>query len=342
MRQYPRYRAKLHRLLLLHEAIQSGNRPSSQALGRELEVSSRTVRRDIEFMRDVLGAPLAYDPSRKGYFYTEPSWSLPNIRITEGDLLGLALAQMALHAYKGTPLAERIGRITEKLQAALPNEIDVRPADVAGIFRFSLGPVTSFDPEHWDALADAARKRHTVRIEYHALYKDEVSQRDVDPYLLRCYRGDWYLIGNDHRTGYVAMFNIARITALRTTRRTFAVRDDFEPDEYLGGTFQVTHRAERHTVRIQFSGAAARLVAEKQWHSTQKITRKRDGSIILRMTVADLHEIAAWTLSFGPQALVLAPAELRKQVADAAARTAAQYSTGPSRTRDHKKGNGNG
>jgi len=92
-----------------------------------------------------------------------------------------------------------------------------------------------------------------------------------------------------------------------------------------GGTFQVAERAGRHKVRIQFFGVAARLAAEKVWHPTQKLTLGKEGSVILEMTVADLDEAAAWVLSFGPDARVLAPAALRDQVAHTAKETAARY-----------------
>ena len=325
MAHFERYRAKFHRLILIDQAIRRGDCPSSQAIAREIEVSDRTVRRNIEFMRDALGAPIAYDPSRKGYHYTDRNWSLPSIRISEGDLLGLALAQMALQPYRGTPLGDHVQRLIDKLQAALPDEIEVHPSRLASLFRFSLGPVTPFDPEHWELLAQAARERRTVWMRYHAIYKDEVQERKVDPYLLRCYRGDWYLIGHDHRTGHIPIFNLARIRELRKTKKTFVVRDDFDPEAYLRGTFQVSERPERHKVRIQFFDFAARLVAEKLWHPTQKLTHRKDGSVVLEMTLADLDEVAAWTLSFGPAARVLAPAALRQQVAASAQQVVRQY-----------------
>jgi len=93
-----------------------------------------------------------------------------------------------------------------------------------------------------------------------------------------------------------------------------------------GGTCQVTERAERHKVGVQFFGVAARLVAEKIWHPTQKLTRRKEGSVILEMTVADLGEVAAWVLSFGPDARVLAPTELRRQVGQEAMGAAQHYS----------------
>jgi len=322
---YQRYRAKFHHLILIDREIRHGQFPSSRAIAKELEVSGRTVRRNIEFMRDVLGTPIAYDPSRKGYHYTDRDWSLPGLRVTEGELLGLALAQQALKAYAGTPLGEHVRRISEKLQAALPDEIEIDPRHLEGVFQFSLGPVTLFDPEHWQALATAAREHSTVWMRYHALYRDEAQERKVDPYLLRCFGGDWYLIGHDHRTGHIPVFNIARIRELKKTRERFEVRTDFDPDSYFAETFQVSHRGEKHKVRIRFSGLASRLVAEKVWHPSQKLTQKRNGSVVLEMTLSDLDEVARWVLSFGANALVLRPKALRNLVADAATATAHRY-----------------
>ena len=331
MTQHQRYRRKLHDLIWIDKLIRDGGYPNSEALARDehLECSSRTVRRNIEFMRDVLGAPIAYDSSRKGYYYSDSHWSLPSIRISEGELLGVALAQMALQAYRGTPLGDYLRRVTEKLQAALPEEVEIDPSRLASIFRFSLGPVTPFNPEHWELLATAARERRTVWMRYHVLYRDEIQEREVDPYLLRCYRGDWYLIGHDHRTGHIPIFNIARIKALRKTNKPFLIRDDFDPETYLSGTFQVSERPERHRVRIQFFGSAARLVAEKLWHPTQKLTRKKGGSLILEMTVADLDEVTAWVLSFGPDARVLKPVALRRAVSAAARAITARHAEYP-------------
>jgi predicted DNA-binding transcriptional regulator YafY len=70
---------------------------------------------------------------------------------------------------------------------------------------------------------------------------------------------------------------------------------------------------------------AARFIAERVWHPSQKLTHRKDGSVILEMTLADLGEVASWVLSFGPTAVVLAPAQLREQVAQAAVRTVARY-----------------
>ena len=71
---------------------------------------------------------------------------------------------------------------------------------------------------------------------------------------------------------------------------------------------------------------STRLIAEKVWHPSQKLTRKRDGSIVLEMTVAGLDEIASWVLSWGPMAKVLGPVELRNDILQVMKEIACRYS----------------
>jgi predicted DNA-binding transcriptional regulator YafY len=77
-------RPPLARLALIDQSIRGGKWPNASTLAKQLEVSSRTVQRDLEFMRDRLQAPLAFDPVRNGWHYTCPDFHFPFFRITEG------------------------------------------------------------------------------------------------------------------------------------------------------------------------------------------------------------------------------------------------------------------
>ena len=71
-------------------------------MARELEVSTKTIHRDLEFMRDRLNLPLEYDGSRNGYFYHGEVSSFPTLQITEGEIFALVVAEKALQQYRGT------------------------------------------------------------------------------------------------------------------------------------------------------------------------------------------------------------------------------------------------
>jgi len=76
---------RLERLLAMDAAIRSGSYPGVATFMRRFEVSERTVRADLAFMRERLSAPLSHDRARSGYYYTDPNWALPTLRATEGE-----------------------------------------------------------------------------------------------------------------------------------------------------------------------------------------------------------------------------------------------------------------
>ena len=90
-----RSRPPLERMLRIHQSLQSGKFPNATKLAREIEVSTKSIHRDIGFMRDRLDLPVEFDPARNGYFYSEEVSAFPNIQITEGELFALVVAEKA-------------------------------------------------------------------------------------------------------------------------------------------------------------------------------------------------------------------------------------------------------
>jgi proteasome accessory factor B len=83
-------------MMRLHEKLKAGAFPNCRKLADELEVSTKTIQRDIDFMRDRLGLPIEYDQLHFGFVYTEPVTSFPSIEVSEGEVVALFVAQKAL------------------------------------------------------------------------------------------------------------------------------------------------------------------------------------------------------------------------------------------------------
>src|SRR5882762_1997274 len=88
-RTQPHSRPPLERMLRIHQAIASGKYPNATTLAAGIEVVTKTIHRDIEFMRDRLGLPVEYDPRRYGYYYAQEVSAFPTLQITEGELFAL-------------------------------------------------------------------------------------------------------------------------------------------------------------------------------------------------------------------------------------------------------------
>ena len=92
-------------MMQLHAQLQARKFPNCRKLAGELEVSEKTIQRDIEFMRYQLGLPIEYDQLHFGFVYTEPVTSFPSIQVSEGEIVALFIAQKALQQYRDTPFA---------------------------------------------------------------------------------------------------------------------------------------------------------------------------------------------------------------------------------------------
>lgn len=317
------------RVYRLHHALAGGQCPSLAELAQRLEVSQRTVERDLQQLRD-LCAPVVYDRARQGYRFDGP-FELPRLNISAGELTVLLIGQRLLAEAAGTPFADAARLVMSKLPAMIGDEVSVDPSHLTpeGI---SFGaPAVRGDEarlaRHFDQLAEAIAHRRTVRMRYYAATRDVISERDVDPYHLRLNEGAWYLIAQCHLRGELRVFAVDRIVELTATDRTFARPAEFDVDQYLGRSWGIEHGSE-HDVRIAFDAVQARWIRERVWLPGQRLTESSDGGVILEVRVSGLESIKRWILSFGSHARALAPAELVETVRTEAARMADSYAMG--------------
>jgi proteasome accessory factor B len=152
-------RPPIRRIFEIHSAITAGTHPNTATLASRFEVHRRTISRDIEYMRDQLRAPIEYNPARRGFYYTEPNYSLPIIQMTEGEVFALFLAEKVLQQYRGTPYEGLLKSAFAKLVRNLPDEISVDLQEAVHAFSFDLRMTPPFDPEIFNALVEAVRRR---------------------------------------------------------------------------------------------------------------------------------------------------------------------------------------
>jgi proteasome accessory factor B len=316
-------------VVLLDQQIRAGGAPNCTKLADELEVSRRTILRDIDFMKYDLGAPLDYDPKKRGYVYTEPNWVMPSLRITEGELFTLLIAEKALEAYSGTPWATRLRQVFGRMVASLPDRIDVAPQELLSRVSFDAGGTAEVDPAVLEAIAKAVSQNLIVEFNYRPQWADAPRVYRVDPYVLRRMQGAWYLVGRDHRSDYVPLFNLTRMTKVSVTELAFDYGGSgFDPKAYFATTFSTYHSSECHHVVVEFSGFAAKVVRERHWHDSQKLTDLPDARLRLELDISHLDDICPWVLSWGAEAKAVAPADLARLVADQLTRASRMYEGG--------------
>ena len=143
----------------MHERLKAGRYPNCRKLADELEVSSKTVQRDIDFMRYRLGLPIEYDQLHFGFYYTEPVANFPNIEISEGELIALYIGQKALTQYKGTSFEAPLSTAFRKITDGLRDTISVTWSDLDSAVSFRSTGRSTTDVHLFEELSHAVFKQ---------------------------------------------------------------------------------------------------------------------------------------------------------------------------------------
>src|SRR6266404_3948113 len=232
-------RPPLARMLLIHQALQSRKYPTASSLATELQVSSKSIHRDLEFMRDRLELPLQWDGSKFGYSYTEEVNAFPTMQITEGELFALVVAEKALQQYRGTSFEAPLLSALKKMEQSLPDTISLSLTDIDQTISFRTRAEPILNLEIFDALSKATSARQQLQLAYRKPGQQQTELRIVDPYHLANINGEWFLFAHDHLRKDIRTFVPTRIQAIKRTGKTFVRPQKFSLDNRLRDSFGV-------------------------------------------------------------------------------------------------------
>lgn len=310
-------RPPLARMKRIHGKIDSGCYPNSTSLGKELETSPKTIRRDVEFMRDQLGLPIEYDPRRYGYYYTEPVTGFPTMKVSEGEIVALFVAQRALEQYRGTSFEAPLKAAFAKLTEGLQEQVSFRWSDLDSAISFRGTGSTRADLELFELLSRAVMEEGEVELTYRKLAGTEDELRKVHPYHLTNVENCWYLIAYDLMRCGMRTFALPRVRDAVRLPGQFRKPADFEVNRFLADSFGVFSGSGSYEVRLQFDALGAQLAGERLWHPSQQI-REIEGEgpwrMELTMELSSLTEIVRWVLGWGRHCRVIGPERLRERV----------------------------
>ena len=305
-------------MLRIHQAIQSGKYPNASILARELEVSTKSIYRDLDFMRDRLELPLEYDASRNGYHYTQEVSSFPTLQITEGELFALLVAEKALQQYRGTTFEKPLLSAFKKMAASLPDTVSLNLADWEQTISFRTSAEPILNLEIFDALAKATSQHRQLQLAYRKPGRKETEPRVVDPYHLANINGEWFLFAYCHLRKDIRTFVPARILEARPTGKTFSGPQKFSLEKRLRDSFGVIAGQGDHHVVVRFNELVADYIREKRWHPSQQLVDLPGGGVELRLQLSSLTEIQRWILGWGGEAQAISPPELKESIRAAA------------------------
>ncbi len=273
----------------------------------------RSLYRDIEALEKA-GFPLLHEGGR--YRIIEGWVPATQLGIDSDELLALYLARQQAAGWRGSRIGEALERLYGKLATPGNGSGVLVPKGLGEGFSVAL-PTARDYAAHARTVATldrAVRERLVVTAVYESIDGD-VTRRAIEPAQLH-----WdprlealYVIAYCRLRQDIRIFAAHRFRAVSCGRTQFSPRPGVTSEIALRHAFRVWRDDHVVPVRLAFTGRAARLVAERRWHPTQKLKRQ-EGSVIFEAEVAGFGEVVPWILSFGAECTVLEPEELRDRV----------------------------
>lgn len=215
-------RTLLSRLYEIDKYIKKGyidNEPvNKRTLAKTLAVSQKTIQRDLEYLKTKYNAPIKYNNKERKLYY-DKNFSLSPLELNGNDFFAIAVTEKVLRQYKGTVYENYLKSFYEKINSMFGNEAKISLENVEDLISFQIGPIKEIDKKIFDTLETAMYLQKTVSIDYYLLRLNCQYSREFDPYHLRNYMGNWYLIGYDHLRKKIRVLNVSRITAVKIIKK---------------------------------------------------------------------------------------------------------------------------
>jgi len=323
---------RTERFYKIEMLIRSRGSVSFAALMDELGVSRATLKRDLEYLRERLDAPIVYDRFDNGYkLQADPrdaaqvKHELPGVWFSEREIHALlTMHQLIQGLDEGGVLARHLQPLLDKLHGMLGTS-ESEAKELMRRVKIASPARRPVAPRHFELIGSALTRRQRVQMSYWVRSRKEHTERTVSPQRLVHYRYNWYLDAWDHGKDALRTFAVDAILHARVEDKPAKDLPDDELDRVLGAGYGIFAGAETQTAVLRFTPDSARWVADEVWHSRQVGRIEPDGSYVLELPYSREQELVMDLLRHGAGVEVLAPPALRERVAGELAEAVRQY-----------------
>jgi predicted DNA-binding transcriptional regulator YafY len=298
-------------------------------LAREVGVSTRTIRRDLQALQEAGFA--VYDEGEEN---ETKRWKLdgaPFRAVQEGlsvaDVAALYLSRAVVEGLSGWPLADELRAAFAKIERALNPGMQRFLSTLPDVITTKAGPrARAQSTRQIDVtrrLFEAVRDRRVVNMHYHSAKSASTKTYTVQPYRLALAGGGLYLVGWVPGYDEFRTFATERIERLSVTEETFRATRPL-PTSVFGSSMGV-FSGDAEPVELEFAPEAALFVRSRVWHESQQLVDATGGRLRMHLTVSNDRALRNWILGFGESVQVVAPSSLRQQIADECRRMVALY-----------------
>jgi predicted DNA-binding transcriptional regulator YafY len=321
----------MERIYQIDQILAGRPHVSRKELQERLGVSWATLKRDLNYLKDRLNAPIIFDRELGSYrFDTDgkrvgPQYELPGLWFSAEEIHALLTMQHLLsNLDTGGLLGPQIKPLLARL-AGLLGTADNPAEQVQRRIRIQTVGAREFRLNHFQAVGSALLRRKRLVIRYHARGTDETTEREISPQRLVHYRDNWYLDAWCHLRDGLRAFSVDAIEHAEILDKRAKDVADKRLDEVLGSGYGIFAGDDVAWATLRFTPERARWVASERWHPSQEGVMRKDGSFELRVPYSDDRELIMDILKYGGDCQVIAPPALMQRVAAELDRARGQY-----------------
>ena len=282
-----------------------------------LEVSPATFKRDLEYLRDRLHAPIVWDRELRGYRYDagadEAPFQLPGLWFNTSEIQALLSMDALLDNLQPGVLSKHIEPLRSRIRMLL-DEGDHGAEEIARRIRVLPLAAKTYSSENFQVLCQALLSRRCVDMTYYSRPTDSRSERRVSPQRLIYYRDNWYLDAWCHLREGLRSFSVDAIERLALSNEVAIEVDAAQLNRELESGYGIFSGSATQQAVMRFSPEAARWVSRETWHPQQHGEYDTDGYYLLRLPYSQDTELVMDILKHGPDVEVLEPQALRQKV----------------------------
>jgi predicted DNA-binding transcriptional regulator YafY len=324
---------RTERFYKIDQMLQSRGRVKVREFLEELGVSLATFKRDLEYMRSRLNAPIVWDREEEAYRFEEgragkgPKYELPGLWFSPSEALALLTLEHLVEGMEPGLLGAHVKPLKARLAALLTageHSLD----EVRKRIRVIPFGARRHEPKHFEIIASAVLGRKRLRLLYWNRTRDETTTREVSPQRLVHYRQNWYLDAWDPLRDDLRTFALDAMREVEVVEGRVKEVPEAQLDEVLASGYGIFSGKTVQWAKLRFTPERARYAAKEEWHPKQRARWEKDGSYVLEVPFSSEQELVMDILALGPAVELVSPPRLRSIVRQRLAETLSRYARG--------------
>ena len=321
---------RTERFYKIDQMLQSRGRVKAGEFLAELGVSLATFKRDLEYMRSRLNAPIVWDRDEEAYRFDEgrggkgPKYELPGLWFSPSEAQALLTLEHLVESLEPALLGPHVNPLKARLAALLATG-DRSVDEVRKRIRVIAFGARRHEPRHFELIASAVLGRKRLHLSYFNRMRGDVTERDVSPQRLVHYRDNWYLDAWCHLRNDLRSFALDAMREVSMLASKAKEVPEARLDAALASGYGIFSGKDVQWATLRFTPERARYVSLEEWHPKQRARWDKDGSYVLDVPYSSEKELAMDILRLAPDVEVVKPASLRTEVRGRAGRMAARH-----------------